>query len=92
MNEKKLRLSLTGALVILSICSLISASIISSAIRDSSSNGPKSEEEYRYEFISANEQNVIIFDKETGDHWRKFIEPNEGPAEWEKQPSPVDNQ
>ena len=36
MDEKKPRLSLTGAIVILSISILLSAFIISSAIRDSS--------------------------------------------------------
>ncbi len=36
----------------------------------------------RYEMISANETNIIIFDKETGRYWRKFIQPNEGPTEW----------
>ena len=35
MNEKKPRLSLTGAIVILSICILFSAFTLSSAIRDS---------------------------------------------------------
>ena len=36
----------------------------------------------RYEMISANDSNIIIFDKETGRYWRKFIELNEGPTEW----------
>lgn len=36
----------------------------------------------RYEMISANDSNLIIFDKETGKVWRKFIEDNEGPVEW----------
>lgn len=35
MNEKKPRLSLTGAIVILSICILLSAFTLSEAIRDS---------------------------------------------------------
>lgn len=38
--------------------------------------------ENRYEMISANETNLIIFDKQTGRYWRKFIEPNAGPTEW----------
>ena len=38
LGEKKPRLSLTGAIVILSICILFSASTISSAIRDSTIN------------------------------------------------------
>ncbi|MFC0561904.1 hypothetical protein [Halalkalibacter alkalisediminis] len=41
MSEKKQRLSLTGAIVILSICILFSAFNISSAIRDASRNNPK---------------------------------------------------
>lgn len=48
-----------------------------------------SKEEYRYEFISANEQNIIIFDRQTGEYWRKYIAPNKGPTNWEKQESPV---
>lgn len=40
MSEKKPRLSLTGAIVILSICILFSAFNISSAIRDASRNHP----------------------------------------------------
>lgn len=36
----------------------------------------------RYEMISANDSNIIIFDKETGRYWRKFIGLNEGPTEW----------
>lgn len=38
MSEKKPRLSLTGAIIILSICILFSAFNISSAIRDASRN------------------------------------------------------
>jgi hypothetical protein len=38
LNEKKIRLSLTGAIVILSICILFSAFTISSAIRDLARN------------------------------------------------------
>lgn len=38
--------------------------------------------EYRYEMISANDTNIIIFDKQTGRYWRKFIEPNAGPTQW----------
>ena len=38
LNEKKTSLSLTGAIVILSICILFSAFSISSAIRDSTRN------------------------------------------------------
>ena len=39
----------------------------------------------RYQMISPNENNIIIFDSKTGDYWRKFIESNEGPTEWTKE-------
>lgn len=42
----------------------------------------------RYEIISANDNNLIIFDKETGQYWRKFIKSNEGPTEWTKETLP----
>ena len=32
--------------------------------------------------ISPNDSNIIIFDKETGRYWRKFIKSNEGPTDW----------
>ena len=54
MSEKKPKLSLTGAIVILSICILLSAFNISSAIKDSSrshvNNGT-----YNYEINRFNE-------------------------------------
>jgi hypothetical protein len=45
----------------------------------------------RYEMITANKNNIIIFDKQTGEYWRKFIPDSEGPSEWTKEPSPVSN-
>ena len=39
----------------------------------------------RYQMISPNENNIIIFDSKTGDYWRKFIESNEGPTDWSKE-------
>jgi hypothetical protein len=47
--------------------------------------------EYRYELVPANENNMIIFDKETGEHWNKFIPIDEGPTNWEKGDSPIKN-
>ena len=41
--------------------------------------------ENRYQMISPNENNIIIFDSKTGDYWRKFIETNEGPTDWSKE-------
>lgn len=39
----------------------------------------------RYEMIAPNDTNIIIFDKETGKYWRKFIEPDGGPNEWKEE-------
>lgn len=39
----------------------------------------------RYQMISPNENNIIIFDSKTGDYWRKFIEADEGPTDWSKE-------
>lgn len=47
--------------------------------------------DYRYEMISANENNIIIFDKKSGEYWNKFLPSNEGPANWEKGDSPITN-
>jgi hypothetical protein len=54
LNEKKPKLSLTGAIVILSICILCSALLISSAIRDSS-RGNEQNGLYLYEINRVNE-------------------------------------
>lgn len=45
--------------------------------------------ENRYDLIPVNENNIIIFDKETGEYWTKFVPSNEGPTTWEKGVSPV---
>jgi hypothetical protein len=44
-----------------------------------------------YEMIAINKNNIIIFDKQSGEYWRKFISDSEGPTEWTKEPSPVSN-
>ncbi|MFD2614170.1 hypothetical protein [Paenibacillus gansuensis] len=44
-----------------------------------------------YEMIAVNKNNIIIFDKQSGDYWRKFISDSEGPTEWTKEQSPVSN-
>ena len=54
LNEKKVKLSLTGAIVILSICILFSAFTISSAIRDSTISNTDSGT-YDYELNRFNE-------------------------------------
>jgi hypothetical protein len=45
--------------------------------------------EYRYELVPANEHNIIIFDKKSGEYWNKFIPSDEGPTSWEKGDSPI---
>lgn len=79
------------SVIFLGLCILLGSWFISHSLDRDSKINPTSKEQYRYEFISANEQNIIIFDKKTGNYWRKFIEPNEGPINWEEQESPIIN-
>lgn len=51
--------------------------------------GSSQEEPYRYKLIPATESYIIILDKKTVDYWKKYINPSEGPAEWEKPYSPI---
>ena len=43
------------------------------------------EDNNRYEMLSPNENNIIIFDSKTGDYYRKFIESEEGPTDWTRE-------
>ncbi len=45
--------------------------------------------EYKYEMIPVNENNVMIFNKETGEYWRKYIPSGEGPTNWDIEESPI---
>ncbi|MGM9928132.1 MAG: hypothetical protein ACI35P_09300 [Bacillus sp. (in: firmicutes)] len=45
--------------------------------------------EYRYELVPANDNNLIIFDKQSGAYWNKYIPSEEGPTNWEKGVSPI---
>ena len=47
--------------------------------------------EDRYELVPVNENNMVIFDKKSGDYWNKFIPSEEGPTNWEKGDSPIKN-
>ena len=76
------------SIIFLGICILLSSWLISQSL-ETEQVDETSEVEFRYELISANDNNLIIFDKETGEYWRKFIELNEGPTDWEKQTSPI---
>ncbi|MCA0983442.1 hypothetical protein LCL89_05170 [Halobacillus yeomjeoni] len=42
---------------------------------------------YRYDFIAENNQ-MFIFDRMTGEYWQKFLVQGEGPSSWELQESP----
>ncbi|WP_409252751.1 hypothetical protein V1502_02145 [Bacillus sp. SCS-153A] len=76
------------SIIILGLCILLGSWLISDSLGEQ--DAPlQSEEEYRYEFISPNDNNIIIFDKETGEYWRRFIDSTAGPTEWESQPSPI---
>ncbi|MBM7578640.1 hypothetical protein [Jeotgalibacillus terrae] len=80
---------LAFSIMFLGVCIVAAAWIVSQE-----TNGDavpvKSDGESRYELISPNENNLIIFDHETGEYWRTFIEANEGPTSWEKEYSPVE--
>lgn len=60
------------------------------AVDKYSANKVSDNNEYRYELVPANENNIIIFDRETGEHWTKFVPSDEGPTNWEKGDSPID--
>lgn len=75
------------------MCFLIGSWFISQSFNTSTEEQTTTSKEnfknFRYELISPNENNIIIFDKQTGESWRKFIPSNEGPTNWEKQKSPI---
>lgn len=77
------------SIIFLGLCILLGSRVVSQSFDNGGKVSPSLEVEYRYDFNSANEQNVIIFDKKMGNYWREFIESNEGPTDWEKQESPV---
>ena len=76
------------SIIFLGICILLGSWFISQSLKSEQVNKTQ-EEQFRYELISPNDSNIIIFDKQSGEYWRKFIEPNEGPTDWEKQTSPI---
>jgi hypothetical protein len=79
------------SIIFLGVCILLGSWFISQSLnstQDKQAN-VQQKEQFRYEFIGANEGNIIIFDKQSGEYWRKYIESNEGPTDWEKQKSPI---
>lgn len=45
-------------------------------------------EQNEWELIVVNENNIILFNKKSGEYWRKFIESGEGSTDWERYPLP----
>ena len=78
------------SIIFLGICFLLGSWFISQSLKSEQVNKTK-DELFRYELISPNDSNIIIFDKQSGEYWRKYIEPNEGPTDWENQTSPISN-
>lgn len=76
------------SIIFLGICILLGSFFISQSLKSKSFN-KISDEQFRYELISPNDSNIIIFDKKSGEYWRKHIEPNERPTDWEKQTPPI---
>lgn len=69
---------------------IVGLCLIFSSTNESSNVGNENNE-HRYELLPANENNIIIFDKVSGEYWTKFISNNEGPTNWEKGDSPIKN-
>ncbi|WP_409292922.1 hypothetical protein [Peribacillus sp. SCS-37] len=80
------------AIVFLGICIVVGSWFISKSFENNQQNHyiqPSVSEEFEYELISVNDTNIIIFDKRTGQYWRKYIELNEGPTDWREEESPI---
>ena len=78
--------------VIIGISIIIGFTILGLFFMFTFKESPKETEassEYRYDFIPANDNNIIIFDKQSGEYWVKFLPSNEGPTNWEKGDSPI---
>lgn len=70
----------------LGLCILVASWDISRSLNKISAN------DHRYEFISINERNVIIFDKKTGSYWQKVVDSSDETTEWQEQGSPITTQ
>ncbi|WP_034261710.1 hypothetical protein [Bacillus sp. J33] len=76
----------------LGVCILIGSWFISQSFHAKLDEKIPFEDTYRYELISVNDNNIILFDKQSGVYWQRYISANEGPTDWEKQSSPVSKQ
>jgi hypothetical protein len=89
MNKSFLSLSI----VFLGICIFVGSWFVSNALQDIAKQTPDTvtftqPEQNEWELIVVNENNIILFNNKSGEHWRKFIESGEGPTDWEKSPLP----
>ncbi|WP_223587546.1 hypothetical protein [Neobacillus bataviensis] len=76
------------SVIFLGLCVVLSAWIISQSLKSKQKELVNQSDKFRYELISS-QNNIILFDKQSGESWRKFLLPMEGPTDWEKQQSPV---
>ena len=47
-------------------------------------------EDTAYEIIPVGDNNIILFDKDTGSYWTKYVPSGEGPTNWEKGDYPAE--
>ena len=73
------------SIIFLGLCILLGSWFISQSI-EPEQVFVTTEGDSRYELVSLDDSNLILFDKQSGEYWRKSIQPDEGP--WEKQTSP----
>jgi hypothetical protein len=76
------------SVIFLGLCIVLSSWIISQSLKSKQKEIVNQNDQYRYEIISS-QNNIILFDKQSGESWRKYLPPSEGPTEWEKQQTPV---
>lgn len=77
------------AFIFFGLCMVFSAYYISTALEEIAYNQKSdtttvTEITNDWELIVVNENNIILFNSNTGEYWHKFIESNEGPTDWEK--------
>lgn len=76
------------SVIFLGLCIVLSSWIISQSLKSKQEKIVNQNDQYRYEIISS-QNNIILFDKQSGESWRKYLPSSEGPTEWEKQQTPV---
>lgn len=86
MNKNNLSISI----IFFGVCIVVGLWFISNALKDIAFNHSPDTvtvtqpQEYNYELIALNENNLILFDKQTGTYWSKSIDS----TEWKMQPNP----